>query len=233
MIWSKPRFQHSFELLPRVLKEVAPLLLPISILLWSLEFCVAWLNKARFEDPYGSSMTTLVVVGITGVVIQSFASVIWMLYVARSTQRQMKNGHGEHPFTFLKKRFHQTFIEYIRAFTSTGIYTLFLIIPGFLRWIQLVFVSLISAFDPQYQEGKKDALKESARLVQGVWIPLLLLLLFQMIFPMILEETAKSDGVFSLATIPLYLFSWVINLYFAIYFSLTFFARWSFKMEKA
>ncbi len=130
MIWSKQRFQHSFELLPRVLKEVAPLLLPISILLWSLEFYMAFLNKARFDDPYNSSMTTMVVIGLIGIVLQSFAAVIWVLYVAKSTQRQMKNGHGQHPFLFLKTHFHQSFIEYIRAFISIGIYAVFLIIPG-------------------------------------------------------------------------------------------------------
>ena len=231
MIWSKLRFQHSFELFPRVLKEVAPLLLPISLLLWGIEFYVAYLNKARFEDPYNSSMMVMIVVALTGMALQSLASVIWVLYVARSTQRQMKNGVGEHPFSFLKTHFHQSFIEYIRGFISTGIYAVFLIIPGVVRWAQLIYTVLVSAFDPDYQKGKKDALKESARLVKGTMTALSFLLTLQFTPPLILEELAKSGNVSPIMIGVLYLTSWCFTLYFAIYFSLTFFARWSLKSE--
>ncbi len=232
MIWSKQRFQHAFELLPRVLKEIAPLLLPISLVIWGLEFYVAWLKNARFEDPYNSSMMPMVIAGLVGIVLQSLASVVSILYIARSTQRQMKNGAGEHPWTFLKRHFHQTFIEYLRAFISTGIYTLFLIIPGIYRWVQLVFTGLVAAFSPKYQDGQVDALKESARLVSGLaWFGMFFYLIFQMIIPFVIEEMAK--GEISFGSIPLMLVAWVIHLYFAIYFSLTFFARYSLKMEKA
>jgi hypothetical protein len=233
MIWSMPRFQHSFELLPRVLKEVAPLLIPLSAALWGLEFYVAYLHKARFADPYNSSMATIIVVGLLGLVMQCFATVISLLYVARSTQRQMKNGFGEHPMHFLKTHFHQSLIEYLRGFISTALYTLILIIPGIFRWVQLVFVCLISSFDPRYQEGKVDALKESSRLVKGAWVPLFVFLLIQMILPVFFTEGAKGDGSFDLMTIPLYGIAWIIQLYLAIYFSLTFFARHSLKMERA
>ena len=233
MIWSKARFQHAFELLPRVLKEVAPLLFPISLLLWSLEFYVSWLNKARFDNPYDSSMMLIVVVGLAGIILQSFASVIWVLFVAQSTHRQMKNGQGESAWSFLKKHFHQTFIEYIRAFISTGIYTLFLILPGLFRWVRLSFVCLVSAFDPEYQKGNKGALEESSRLVGAAWIPIFLLLALQMVVPTVLEESAKSGGFGLAPTAIIYLFSWIIGLYLNIYFALTFFARWSLKLEKS
>ncbi len=232
MIWSKQRFQHSFELLPRVLKEVAPLLLPISLVIWGLEFYVAFLKNARFEDPYNSSMLPMVIAGLAGVILQSLGAVAGLLYVARSTQRQMKNGAGEHPWVFLKTHFHQTLIEYLRAFISTGIYTIFLIIPGVIRWIQLVFTGLVAAFNPEYQKGNVDALKESARLLRGfAWFAMFFLLIFQMLVPMAFEEMAKTHLNWTSA--PLLLFAWVLHLYFAIYFSLTFFARASLKMERA
>ncbi len=198
MIWSKSRFQHSFELFPRVLKEVAFLLLPLSGLIWGLDLYMSYLNKARFEDPYNSSMALMMVVGLSGVVIQSFTSVISLLYVAQSTHRQMKNGQGEKPGVFLKKHFHQAFIEYIRAFLSTGIYTLFLLLPGLYRWVQLTFTTLVSAFDPSYQEGKVDALEESSRLVRGAWIPLFILLMLQLALPLVVESLGKSDELFTL-----------------------------------
>lgn len=233
MIWSKLRFQHSFELFPRVLKDVAPLLFPLSLLLWGIEFYVAYLNKVRFENPYHSSMTLMISIALTGLLLQCLAAVIWALYVARSTQRQMKNGAGPHPFVFLKSHFHQSLIEYIRGFISTGIYAVFLIIPGLIRWTQLIFVILVSAFDPDYQKGKKDALKESARLVKGKFVALSLLITLQILPSLFLEELAKSGSLSPLFVILFYLASWCFTLYFAIYFSLTFFARWSFKTETA
>lgn len=233
MIWSKQRFQHSFELLPRVLKEVAPLLIPLSLIVWGLDFYMSYLNKARFDDPYNSSMATIILVGLGGVILQTLGTVVWLLFVARSTQRQMKNGTGEKACTFLKKNFHQALIEYIRGMISTGLYSLLLIIPGLIRWTQLIFVCLVSAFDPKYQEGKKDALKESSRLVRGHFVALSFLLSLQMTVPFLIEDFAKSPELSYGVTGVLFAFSWIFTLYFAIYFSLTFFGLASLKMEKA
>lgn len=231
MIWSKLRFQHSLELYPRVLKEVAPVLLPISLILWGLEFYVAYTNKARFDDPYNSSVMGLIVVGVIGMILQAIISVVSLLYVARSTQRQSHNGQGPHPFEFVKNHFHQTLIEIVRSFISTGIYAIFLILPGVYRWVQLTFAGLVSAFDPEYLKGHKDALAESARLVKGCWIPLFIYLCVQGLLPVIFEEQAKTAGLSFFTVGLLYTLSWLLGLYFAIYFSLTFFARWSFKKE--
>jgi len=230
MIWSKARFQQSFEILPHVLKEAAPVLLPLSALLWGLEFYVSWLNKSRFEDPYGSSMALIVLFGLAGVILQSLIAVVWLLFVAASTERHRKYGQGMRPLAFVAKHFHQCLIESVRALISTGIYSLFLILPGLIRWVQLVFTPLIAAFDPHYQLGKKDALMESKRLVKGAFWPLLIFLALQALLPMALEETAKSSDW--LARLSLYGGSWILTLYFTIYMTLTFFARWSFKAEE-
>lgn len=233
MIWSKARFQHSYELLPRVIKEVAPFLLPLTAMIWGIEFYMSYLHKARFDDPYNSSMAMIVGLGLAGLILQAFVSVFAILYVAASTHRQMKNGQGEKPFSFLRRNFHQCLIEYLRGFLSTGLYCLLLIIPGLFRWVQLCFVTLISCFDPKYQEGKVDALKESSRLVRGAWIPLFLLLILQGFMAYQIEEWAKAEGSLTIQMIPLYLTSWIVNIYFMIYFALTFFARYSLKLEKA
>ena len=230
MIWSKLRFQQSLGLFPRVLKEVTPVLLPLNIFLWILEFYVGVLNQARFEDPY-LSMTPLLVFSLVGILYQGFFAVIWTLYVARSSERQMKNGHGPHPFVFLKTHFHQSLIEYIRAMISIGLYFLLLFVPGIIRWVQLLFVCLVSSFDRDYLAGKRDALKESGRLVRGGFTALFFLALLQNFLPFVIQMTSNfSSSNFVLATL-VHLFAWVLCIYFSIYFSLTFFARTSFKME--
>jgi len=231
MIWSKKRFQHSVELFPSVFKEVAPFLLPLSFALWGLEYYVAWLNKSRFEDPYNSSMIAMVAVGLLGVVLQSLIGVFWTLAVSGSTRRHSLNGHGTKAFPFAIQHFHQALIEYVRSLLSTGLYTLFLILPGILRWVQLSFTVLVSAFDPAYDLGQKDALRESRRLVKGALFPLFGLMFIQAVTPLALEEIAKSASISLAMAIILYTVSWVINLYLSIYFILTFFARTSFKAE--
>ena len=233
MIWSKLRFQHSLELFPRVLKEVAPLLLPLSLVLWGFEFCVGELNKARFEDPYNVSMIPIIVVTFIGVFYQGFVSVVWTLYVARSSQRQMKNAHGPHPLIFLKTHFYQALIEYIRAMVSIGFYFLAFFIPGLFRWVQLIFICLVASFDKDYLEGKKDALRESGRLVRGQFTALFFLVVLQNFLPFMIEMGAKFSSLSWLFIIFIHLISWILSLYFSIYFSLTFFALASFKMEKA
>lgn len=230
MIWSKQRFQHSFELFPRVLREVIPLLLPLSAILWGLDYFVSVLNKSRFENPYDSSVLLLISAGVGAVILESLITVVWLILVAKSTQKQMKNGVGPSSFKFLTKNFHQVLIEYIRALISTSLYSLFFLIPGVVRWVKLTFTCYISSFDPQYHEGSKDALESSSHLVKGRFIPLLFLLVFQMIFPFMIEEFAKSASLGSGVTYSLFIVAWLLNLYFAIYLALTYFAVASYKL---
>ena len=190
-----------------------------------------WENStgARFEDPY-LPMTPILVLTLIGVFYQGLVSVIWTLYVARSSERQMKNGQGPHPLVFLKTHFNQSLIEYIRAMTSIGFYFLLFFIPGLIRWIQLLFVCLVASFDRDYLAGKKEALGESCRLVRGCFTALFFLALLQNLLPFLIQITSDFSSFFFLATL-VHLLSWMLYLYFSIYFSLTFFARASFKME--
>ena len=232
MIFSKQRFQHSIQLFPQVAKETAPLLLPLNVIMWWSNFYIENLMKAHFENPYSVSMILIYTLVIIGILYQGLFSVIWTLYVARSSQRQAKNGHGPHPLSFLKTHFYQAFIEYIRAAVSISIYCLFFIIPGFYRWIQLTFVCFVASFDKDYLEGKKDALKESARLVRGYLFSLLLLISLYSLMPLIvtLFPNISSNQIISLGWSCF--ISWILSTYLSIYISLTFFALSSVKTEK-
>ena len=99
MIWSKARWQHSMELFPRVMKEVAFYLIPLSITLWGLEYYVASLHQARFDNPYEASTLKLVSVGLGAFVLESLITVTWLIMVAKSTQRQAFN-HNLHSQKF-------------------------------------------------------------------------------------------------------------------------------------
>ena len=276
MIWSKQRFQHSFELLPRVFKEVAPLLLPISIGCWLFGSYTLGLIQDHLQDPRPESMVSAMLASLFGILFQGLTSIVWILYVARSTQRQAKNAQGSHPIFFLKEHFHQTLIEYIRAITSYSLYLLIpfialavlsfvihliypffpskeqlaisiieknikpqylllgsllvfvLIIPGVVRYVQMIFVCLVASFDQDYLDGKKDALKESCRLVHGKFKALFFLTLL-MVLTAFIGMNLPAKNLFIILFVQPAL--WCFYLYLCIYFSLTFFARASFKMR--
>lgn len=230
MIWSDARFQHSKELFPRVFKEVLPLLLPLSAILWGLEFYMSYLNKARFANPYDSSMLLLISAGLGAVILESLISVVWVILVARSTQKQMKNGVGDSSYVFLRKNFHQVLIEYVRAMISVALYALLFLIPGLIRWVHLTFTCYVSSFDPDYKKGKKDALKASRQLVKGNFFSLLFLLGLLILPPFIVEELAKSLELGIAMSLVFYMAAWMLSLYFGIYLALTFFAVASYKM---
>ena len=112
-----------------------------------------------------------------------------------------------------------------------GLYSLLLFIPGLIRWVQLLFVCLVASFDRDYLAGKKDALQESERLVRGRFTALLFLVLLQNLLPFVIEMASKFSFLSLVPAILVHLISWIFSLYISIYFSLTFFARASFKME--
>ncbi|MCJ8276293.1 MAG: hypothetical protein MJK18_05590 [Bdellovibrionales bacterium] len=192
---------------------------------------MAYLNDQRFEDPYNSSMLLIIAAGIGGVVLESLISVVWVVLVARSTQKQMKNGVGDSNYAFLRKNFHQVLVEYLRAMISSAIYALFFIIPGIVRWVHLTFTCYISCMDPNYQKGEKDALKSSRELVRGKFFSLFFLLRLLALPPFFVEEIPKNSGYALTSSVFFYLGAWMISLFTAIYLALTYFALDSFKKE--
>lgn len=59
------------------------------------------------------------------------------------------------------------FAEYLRVISQILMWGLLLIIPGFFRYVQLVFVTLIALFSSEYRSGQVDALRFSETLMRG------------------------------------------------------------------
>jgi hypothetical protein len=73
--------------------------------------------------------------------------------------------------------------EYLRVLAQVLMWGLLLLVPGLVRYCQLIFVPLITIFSKDYRAGKVDALKLSEQLVLGR-----LLLIFMAVgIPMVLE----------------------------------------------
>ncbi len=89
---------------------------------------------------------------------------------------------------FLKEPFKRAYVstffaEYLRLLGHVLLWTLALIIPGFVRYTQLTFVPFIVFFHRAYEDGEVDALQLSTRMVNRRW---------KLIFPVMLLSIGAS-----------------------------------------
>lgn len=67
------------------------------------------------------------------------------------------------------------FAEYLRMLAQCLMYGLLLLVPGYVRYCQLLFMPLIAIFSSQYRAGDQDAMRLSQRLVRGRLLPIMIL----------------------------------------------------------
>ncbi len=83
--------------------------------------------------------------------------------------------------------FEQLCIETLRCWGSIITWGLFLFVPALVRYFQLQAVPLVVLLDPDYAEGKIDALEASRKFVHSNALKVLgLLFIFHLFFPMLL-----------------------------------------------
>ena len=85
---------------------------------------------------------------------------------------------GESPFSVARQHFGYLVKEEMRALGKSMLWGLLFLLPGAIRFFQLIFVSYVVLLDPSYQKGEVDALQRSWLFVRRVWIRLLFLFIF-------------------------------------------------------
>ncbi|MFN9066738.1 MAG: hypothetical protein ACK5V3_05885, partial [Bdellovibrionales bacterium] len=76
------------------------------------------------------------------------------------------------------KKFELLIIESLRAWGSTFLWGLALIVPGIFKWLSYVFVPFVAVLSKRYQEGEKEALQYSFQLFRLAWGKVTLSLIF-------------------------------------------------------
>ncbi len=66
--------------------------------------------------------------------------------------------------------------ESLRALAMTILWTLVFILPGAYKYVRYFLVGYVVVSDPDYKNGKVDALEESNRLVKGITLQLFMLI---------------------------------------------------------
>lgn len=99
--------------------------------------------------------------------------------------------------------FEQMIIESLRAWGSTFLWTLLLILPGLIKWLGYFFVPFVVLFSKKYASGEVDALKHSQKIFFHSWGKLLLILFFfSFLFP--LTSFLVFDGYRKIWETPLF-----------------------------
>ena len=84
---------------------------------------------------------------------------------------------------FIDRYFNQSCIETVRAWGKILSWSLLLLIPGFVKYLQFLLVPFVVALDSKYQNGEKDALKASQEMFKKHWLALLLIVVgFQVLW---------------------------------------------------
>lgn len=87
---------------------------------------------------------------------------------------------------FMGEHFPQLLIEELRAWGQCLFFSLFFIIPGLFRLLQLLFVPFVVLFDPKYAAGEVDALKQSRLIFSKFWgQTLTLVVIFYLVLPLL------------------------------------------------
>ncbi|MFP5519475.1 MAG: hypothetical protein ACLGGX_06200 [Bdellovibrionia bacterium] len=93
--------------------------------------------------------------------------------------------------------FQQFLIESLRSWGKVILYSLFLLLPGFWKYSQLIFVPFVVFFSKNYAQGKVDALSESRKRFSQHRIKILVLIvLFQFVVPAILTSAFDEHKSF-------------------------------------
>lgn len=96
---------------------------------------------------------------------------------------------GQSSLAFAKNHFSYLMKEHMRGFGKVFLWGLFLIIPGFWKFLQILFIPFVVALDPRYSQGTLDALEESKKIFLQKWGKTLgLFVLFGLFIPMLMTS---------------------------------------------
>ena len=85
---------------------------------------------------------------------------------------------------FWARYLNQMYIETLRSWGKTLLWSLLFILPGVWKYIQYTMVPFVVASSKEYDEGRLDALKGSAQVVRRHWFKVIaILILFHLLIP--------------------------------------------------
>jgi hypothetical protein len=94
---------------------------------------------------------------------------------------------------FYGKYINQIFIETLRTWGKTLMWSLLFIVPGIWKYLEYSLVPMVVTSSTRYDEGKIDALKASSYVFRRHWFKIIgILILFHLFIPLILASVFDS-----------------------------------------
>ncbi|MBX3022254.1 MAG: hypothetical protein KF799_11325 [Bdellovibrionales bacterium] len=167
-------FANSFSLSMRLVREqLTPLLI-----LFAVSALFTLTSESVLRTLTASDDSSRWVVQVSIGLYDLLEGVMLMLVLSWGIPkvRDLTEAHyQQHPF---QESYISSFLgEYLRLLANVLLYGLLLIIPGFLRYIRLVFVPYVALFARPYRQGQRDCLRLAADLTRGRYLKLLLIVL--------------------------------------------------------
>lgn len=211
-------FKPAFFFLGTLIKSSWYLILPAHILCFCL---IEYFRGMAQAHSHNSTVSILMV--LAAVLMTLIRSLVFLLIVpGRFDDFRQKRKYRSF-FFLLKKYTLPLTLEGLRVVGKTILWLLLFIFPGLFQAWRLYLVPLIVVLNPQYDEGKVDALRHSHKLIRGrdfVWVPFLVFLavfdLSYEIFSVAFTVTEPlSQVLVSVFTLPLslYSFSLLVHVY--------------------
>ncbi len=122
------------------------------------------------------------------------SSIIFPILLMTTTLYAMNASRFSESLTdFYGKYINQIFIETLRTWGKTLMWSLLFILPGIWKYLEYSLVPMVVTSSTRYDDGKIDALKASAFVFRRHWLKILgILILFHLFIPLILASVFDS-----------------------------------------
>ncbi|MNK01119.1 hypothetical protein D3C87_189130 [compost metagenome] len=180
----------------KIFKRVALPLFLIVVLSSNIDQYLNLQIENALRDPQGAEKTIYFYGFIS--ILSSVIFPVLLTITALFAVSSLSNSIGSFSFTgFFKKNLNQVFIEMIRAWGKTLLWSLLLILPGLWKYLEYTFVPFVVTLSKKYDAGELDALKASSQIVRKNAFKILgVLLLFHMFIPAVMASFFDSYRLF-------------------------------------
>ncbi|MFM6930592.1 MAG: hypothetical protein ACKOX6_19165 [Bdellovibrio sp.] len=94
---------------------------------------------------------------------------------------------------FIGKHINQIFIETLRAWGKTLLWSLLFVLPGIWKYFEYTLVPFVVTGSPRYDQGQIDALKSSSYVFRRHWLKIFaILFLFHLFIPLVITSLFDS-----------------------------------------
>lgn len=179
----------------RILKAVGPLLLAVTMVTTLIDqFANSQLEVLlQSDDGMGPRLWMVVGMSLMNSILFPTLLLSLMIYGSLPGEKNLRTLQA-----FLGRTIEQLYIETLRGWGSSIRWGLLLVIPGFIRVVQLIFIPYIVSLSAHYDQGRLDALKTSTRFThKAIFSVLGWILLFYIAIPLMLSQVLDSSRLYS------------------------------------